>query len=469
MKFAIATLVCFAGIAGLLYLDRDKSIRTSKAFWLPVIWLWIVGSRPLSAWLNIWFGLNLGWSGKSIQDQLDGSPADAVAFGILLIVGLAVLAGRGRRTGTLLLANLPIVIYFGYCLVSVLWSPFPDLAFKRWFKAIGDLVMVLIVVTEPDPVAALQRLISRLGFLLLPASVLLIHYSPLGHSWDPDGNPMNTGVTTNKNTLGLITFLIALGALWSLRLVLRSIRQPNRKRRIVAQGTLIAFSLAVLFMAHSATSIACFSLGAILILVTGLPSVRRSSGAVHAVVFTILLTGGFLMLFGGEGIVVHALGRQTNLTGRSDIWKAVIPACPNPLLGAGFESFWISPSAEEIYRQPVTFNRVNEAHNGYIEVYLNLGLVGLSLIVWILLAGYRNAVAAFRRNPEIGGLMLAYSTTAAFYSITEAGFRMLTPSWIFLLLAIVAATGTVSGYLPSRVLPPRRLRPARASAWVEVS
>ena len=260
-----------------------------------------------------------------------------------------------------------------------------------------------------------------------------------------------------------------LGALWSLRLVLRSIRQPNRKRRIVAQGTLIAFSLAVLFMAHSATSIACFSLGAILILVTGLPSVRRSSGAVHAVVFTILLTGGFLMLFGGEGIVVHALGRQTNLTGRSDIWKAVIPACPNPLLGAGFESFWISPSAEEIYRQPVTFNRVNEAHNGYIEVYLNLGLVGLSLIVWILLAGYRNAVAAFRRNPEIGGLMLAYSTTAAFYSITEAGFRMLTPSWIFLLLAIVAATGTVSGYLPSRVLPPRRLRPARASAWVEVS
>jgi exopolysaccharide production protein ExoQ len=468
MNIKIATLVCFVGIAGLFYLDRDKSIRTSKALWLPVIWLWIIGSRPLSAWLSIWFGLNLDWSGKSIQGQLDGSPADAVAFAILLIAGIGVLVGRGRRTSTLLLANLPIVIYFGFCLVSVLWSPFPDLAFKRWFKAIGDVVMVFIIVTEPDPVAALQRLISRLGFLLLPASVLLIHYSPLGHSWDPDGNPMNTGVTTNKNTLGLITFLIALGVVWSFRLVLRSNRQPNRKRRIVAQGTLIAFSFAVLGMAHSATSIACFSLGAILILVTGLPSLRRSPGAVHAVVFTILLTGGLLMLFGGEGVVVHALGRQTNLTGRSDIWKAVIPACPNPLLGAGFESFWISPSAEEIYRHPVTFNRVNEAHNGYIEVYLNLGLVGLSLIVWILLAGYRNAVAAFRRNPEIGGLMLAYSITAAFYSITEAGFRMLTPSWIFLLLAIVAATGTVSGYLPNRV-PPRRLRPARAPTWVEVS
>lgn len=467
MKIAIATLVCFVGIAGLFYLDRDKSIRTSKAFWLPVIWLWIVCSRPLSAWLNIWFGLDLGWTGKSIQDQLNGSPADAAAFAILLIAGIGVLAGR-RRTGTLLLANLPIVIYFGFCLVSVLWSPFPDLAFKRWFKAIGDVVMVLIVVTEPDPVAALQRLISRLGFLLLPASVLMIHYSPLGHAWDPDGNPMNTGVTTNKNTLGLITFLIALGAVWSFRVVLRSKSQPNRKRRIVAQGTLIIFSIAVLGMAHSATSIACFSLGVILILVTGLRFLRRSPGAVHAVVFTILLTGGLMMLFGGEGVIVHALGRETNLTGRSDIWKAVIPACPNPLLGAGFESFWISPSAQEIYHHHVTFNKVNEAHNGYIEVYLNLGLVGLSLIGWILLAGYRNAVGAFRRNPEIGGLMLAYSTTAAFYSITEAGFRMLSPSWIFLLLAIVAATGTVSGYLPSRVPTPRRLR-RHAPAWVDVS
>src|ERR1700721_2928786 len=107
MKIAIATLVCFVGIAGLFYLDRDKSIRTSKGFWLPVIWLWILCSRPLSAWLNIWFGLNLDWSGKSIQDQLNGSPADAAAFAILLIAGIGVLAARGRRTGTLLLANLP--------------------------------------------------------------------------------------------------------------------------------------------------------------------------------------------------------------------------------------------------------------------------------------------------------------------------------------------------------------------------
>ena len=51
MIFWLAFLICSTGIAGLFFLDRDKSVRTSKALWLPVIWLWIAASRPVSLWL----------------------------------------------------------------------------------------------------------------------------------------------------------------------------------------------------------------------------------------------------------------------------------------------------------------------------------------------------------------------------------------------------------------------------------
>jgi O-antigen ligase len=331
--------------------------------------------------------------------------------------------------------------------LSVFWSPFAGVALKRWIKASGDLVMVLIIATEPDPMAALRRLFSRLGFILMPASVLLIHYSDLGHGWDPDGNLMNTGVTNNKNTLGLITFIILLGAVWRFRQVLREKRRPNYKRELVGQGTLLVFGLATLVMAHSATSIACFALGTTLMLITGLKSIRRRPRRVHTVVTATLLCVGLVMLLGGEGAVVHALGRQTNFTGRSDIWKAVIPACPNWLIGAGFESFWIGPTVKEVYRSLPKFNQVNEAHNGYIEVYLNLGVIGLFLIVWILISGYRHAVSTFRRNPELGGLMLAYVASSVIYSVTEAGFRMLSPIWIFLLLALETGIGTAAGLI----------------------
>ncbi len=53
-------------------------------------------------------------------------------------------------------------------------------------------------------------------------------------------------------------------------------------------------------------------------------------------------------------------------------------------------------------------------------------------------------------NPSVGGLMLAYIIAAAVYSITEAGFRMLDPIWIFLLLAVVSASGVVAGLFGDR-------------------
>ena len=405
---------------------------------MPVIWLWIIGSRPISVWL----GLNPATTSRSVE----GSPFDAAIFGLLLIAGIIVLLNRRRRVSASLKASWPILLFFAYCLLSVTWSDFPDISLKRWIKAIGDLVMVLVLVTDTDPAAAVGRLISRVGFVLMPASILLIKYfNNLGRAYDPDGDQMNTGVTTNKNMLGVITLVISLGAVWRFVNVLLAKRKPNRTRELLAWGVLLAFCITVLAMADSATSVACFILGTVLLLATFLPFISRRPGRIHVLVVMILFVGGLTMLLGGQSGVVHALGRQTNLTGRTDIWAAVLPVVPNPVVGAGFESFWMGPRLQKVYNNLSGYMHVNEAHNGYIEVYLNLGWVGVGLIAINLISGYRGSVAAFRRNPTFGGLMLAYVAAAAIYSITEAGFRMLDPIWMFLLLAIVGSHSVASG------------------------
>jgi exopolysaccharide production protein ExoQ len=381
----------------------------------------------------------------STAQAAEGSPVDACVFGVLLAAGIVVLISRGRRTTQCLKQSWPCLLYFIYCLLSVLWSDFSGIAFKRWIKAVGDLVIIIVVATEIDPIAAFKRLISRTGFILMPVSVLLIRYfGDLGRGYDPDGLPMNTGVTTNKNVLGLVCFLIALGALWSFLDIFQAKYQPNRTRALLARGTLLVFCVAVLSMAHSATSVACFILGAVLILGAHLPLIRRSPGRIHALVLMILLFGGLTMLLNGQAGVAHALGRQSNLTGRTEIWAAVLPVVPNPIVGAGFESFWMGPRLEKVYSNLSQYMHVNEAHNGYIEVYLNLGWVGLGLIGTIVISGYRGAAAAFRRNPTFGSLVLAYVAGAAIYSISEAGFRMLNPMWVFLLLAVIGSRSVVS-------------------------
>jgi exopolysaccharide production protein ExoQ len=455
MNPSLATLICACGIGGLFYLGRDNTARTSKALWIPVIWIWIVGSRPTSVWLGV-----SPPAGTNVQ--LDGSPFDALIFGLLLAAALIVVIRRRKQPLALLAANWPILIYFFYCLISVAWSYYPDVSFKRWIKAIGDLAMVLVITTEPGLHDALRRLCSRVGFLLFPTSVLLIkYYGNLGRGYTPDGEPMNTGVTTNKNSLGVMLLVISLGTVWHILSLLRAKNQPNRARHLMAQGTLLAFGIALFGMADSATSIACFALGSGLILLTQLHAIRSRPARVNVLCLAVVVVGALALLFGGEGDVAHALGRKSNLSGRTEIWAAVIPAAPNSIVGAGFESFWISPCVENFRRKLVGWwhpEGLNEAHNGYIEVYLNLGWIGVCLISLILISCYRRALAAFRLNPSIAGLMLAYIVAAAVYSITEAGFRMLNPIWIFLLLAVVSASGIAAGLISGEKpkIPPSR-------------
>lgn len=465
MNPSLASVLCILGVAGLFYLDRDKTVRTAKALWLPVIWLAVSASRPVS----MWFGTTP--TGQSAQ--LEGSPLDAAFYGCLLAIALAVLFHRGRSTRILLRANWPILLYFAYCLISVLWSVHHGVAFKRWIKAIGDPAMAFVVVTDRLSIVAFQRLVSRVGFLLLPASVLLIKYYPiLGRGYAPDGMQMNTGVSTDKNILGVTVLVISLGTLWHVLTLLRDKERPNRRRHLIAQVSLLLFGLTLFKMADSATSLACFILGSGIILATRTRMIRKRPSLVHLLCFAIILFGAVLMLAGGEGSVVHVLGRKSNLSGRTDIWAAVIPAAPNALVGAGFESFWISPSVLQFQHTLRVGGwwhpeNLNEAHNGYIELYLNLGCAGVVLIAFVLMSGYRRAVQAYRRNFSIGGLMLAYIVAAVVYSITEAGFRMMDPMWVFLLLAIVSCTGVVTGVFNAEIPgnPTRRnVAPNRSAA-----
>lgn len=443
MNPSIASLVCAVGIAGLLYLDRENTARNSKALWLPGIWLGIVGSRSVSQWFGVTLTENV---------QVDGSPVDAAVFAVLLLIAIGVLIRRSRLTRLLLRANWQLVVYFAFCLISIAWSYHPDVAFKRWVKAIGDLAMALIIATDKYPVQAVRRLASRLGMLLFPVSILFIqYYGDLGRGYTSDGLRMNTGVTTNKNALGLIVLVVSLVVVWNVRYLLIHKSEPNRGRRLLAQGTLLVFGLALFWMADCSTGKACFVLGAVLMIALDHRAIRGRPARVHALC-TLLFAVAVGIFLGGQAEVASALGRQSNLSGRTEIWEAVIPAVPNSMVGAGFESFWISPNVQIFQRTLLASNwysalvkDLNEAHNGYIEVYLNLGWIGLSLIALIVIGGYRRSCVAFQQDHELGSLFIAYIAILTAYSATEAGFRMLSPSWIFMLIAIVMSSGIGAG------------------------
>ena len=428
MNSHIATTAYIAGIIGLFWLDRDGKTRVSKAVWIPALWLLIVGSRPVSTWLQ---------SGPTIsqaEQYVEGSPIDAAVYGVLIVAGVIALGSRRRQVAACLRANIPLVLFFSYCGLSIVWSDYSFVALKRWTKAVGDLVMILILLTDQNSLAAIKSFLSRAAFILLPLSVLFIKYYPdLGRSYNPwTWIPMYCGVTTFKNLLGMTCLVCGPGSLWSFAGAYRDRKMHYRIRHLTAHGIMLFMTAWLLLTANSMTSLSCFAMGGTLIVLTAQRRPEVRIRAVH------ILTGGLIALSLCSLFVTQtmlsSLGRDPTLTGRTEIWQVVLSQHTNPLIGTGFESFWMGARLERIWQ--MTEKGIQEAHNGYLEIYLNLGWIGVGLLANAIIFGYRNALAIFRRNPHAGRIRLAFFTAGIIYSLTEAGFRMMSPIWITFILAI---------------------------------
>jgi exopolysaccharide production protein ExoQ len=450
MSLLIATVAFALGILGLFVLNRDREVRTSKALWMPLVWLLIAGSRNVGEWLQ------MGGPADTGDAYLEGNAIDRNLLASLVILGLIVLFSRRQRIAGLLRANWPILLYFFYCGVSILWSAYPYVGFKRWIRAVGDIVMVLVVLTDRNWLAALKRLFAWTSLLLLPLSILFIRYYPaLGRGFDRDGTPHWNGVTTSKNSLGMICLVLGLATLWRLLLLYRRREGRHNMRRLVAHGALLAMVVWLLSKVHSATSFACFFMAGGVMLLTSRRAFARRRVFVHAIALATLSLSFYALFLDDGGGLVGALGRNSTLTGRTDVWNLVLSLKGSPLFGTGFESFWLG---ERLATMRSLDTGLNQAHNGYLEIFLNLGWVGLTLLAIVMATGYRNIIGALPRDPEVGSLRLAFLIIGAVYNFTEAAFKMMSPIWIVFLLAIVSvprreSEGQVKSSDKSDVLP----------------
>jgi hypothetical protein len=155
----------------------------------------------------------------------------------------------------------------------------------------GLLVMVLVVLTETNRTAAIKRLLARLGFILVPVSVLLIVYYPnLGRAYNVlEGHETYTGVATDKNMLGKLCLLLGLATIWRLRQIICGAEGRPSRNRMVAHSVVLAMILWLLWHAGSATSMAAFGFGAALILAMTTPVMSRRPWVIHALVLGVVL------------------------------------------------------------------------------------------------------------------------------------------------------------------------------------
>jgi len=405
-------------VLGLVLLRwSSKDGKQSPALWVPVIWLFIISSKLPSQWL----GLNPMSLTTAFEE---GSNLDRIIYLSLIVACLCILSTRRLNWGELLARNSALLWLLLFALVSVIWSDFTYVAFKRWFRDLGLYLMILVVLTDSRPEIAISTVIRRsLSIVLFLSLILIKYYTYIGISYDRyTGAPEYLGATTSKNVLGGVCLISGLFFFWDILSRWPQRKTPGAKRVLFANIVLFALTVRLLSMSNSATSKACLVIGCVVIALLRSQWARAKPRRIAAAIPAVLAAYAVLeVVFDLSTVVAEFLGRDPTLHGRTGIWDTVLRFQTSPLLGMGYESFWMGDRLVAVARS-LNGAYLNEAHNGYLETYLNLGVVGVALLVLFMISSYRTVFRRFTVSPNFGSLGVAFWVVMVFYNFTEAAF-----------------------------------------------
>ncbi|WP_144637166.1 O-antigen ligase family protein [Bordetella genomosp. 13] len=346
-----------------------------------------------------------------------------VVFGsVYLIAAWLLWMNRETAWRNLRAVNPFLLLMLAWSACSILWSPYPVTTFKRVVQIMGFIMVGLAIA---PPVSNMSKFATTVMATFTPLLVICFFVSllvpqvgvdyELGAAW--------RGIFWHKNLLGVVSAFTVV--LW-----LRELRIRRLDWRLCVGA--ILFTLLMLVLARSTTSLITASMGSFLYLYLA----RRYLANSHVSIILVLGAACALMLllhffYSVEGRlprweeiagpVASLLNKSTDLTGRTEIWQLVLmEVARHPWHGIGYGAFWLGVGGPSQYIYDAMHFIPLQAHSGYLDMLNELGIIGVALMVGFILVHARQLMRLMRVDRGEAAFHWAFFVLVLIGNISES-------------------------------------------------
>ena len=325
---------------------------------------------------------------------------DGNRFGQILVILLTLALGAFVLVKTrwvILRALTPaLLLTLAWFLVTAVVSAHSDLALRRLVLAVFTVINATAFLVLPADREHFSRLLATGSLIILAISflgVLLVPHLSIHQVSDVIENALAgawRGPFGHKNGAGsMMVVLIFIGIYVA---------------RVINLTTgLIIIAAATVFLSFTMSKSPIGLLPIVLLLSFVLLRLRSAPARYAVVIGSVLIANLFTVgtvAIEPVGKLIAAMAPDATYTGRDEIWQfAIDHTLRKPIIGYGFQAFW--GTGDLLFNWSVDESwglRASDAHNGYLNIAVMTGLVGLSLtLVWAVLQPLAD-LSATRRN-----------------------------------------------------------------------
>lgn len=349
-------------------------------------------------------------SGASVGGA-EGNPVLRATFAGVHAVTLLLVLARWRSVLAVLRRNGAVIALVCVAVASVAWSDAPELTLRRSVALVATTSFGVYLAACHGVRGTLRVLALALGTVAILSFVFAIALPSYGIDVGPHAGAWR-GVFNQKNNLGQAMVLSTVAFLLLAR--------ASERRRWVGWAGAAGSALLVLLSTSGTALVILLGFAALLPLFRAL---RWRASTVQLLLIGLVLAGAGIGLWvvGNAEMLLTALGKDPTLTGRTDLWMAVMDQIrERPLLGHGYSAFWLGWGGASADVWKVVRWETPHAHNGFLDLGLDLGLVGLALFATGFAVAVTRAVRLLRATRSAESIWpLALLSFMLLYNVTE--------------------------------------------------